>query len=132
LRLRPIRPGDTKRERRFFERLSERTRFQRFMQHLTELTPQMLERFTRLDYARELARVALHRETEEFVAVGRYAPRPDGRTAEFALVVYEALYGHVLADNVEMLQLARRLGFEIVGRDLSDLTLERRLKSSAR
>jgi acetyltransferase len=102
------------------------------MQHLTELTPQMLERFTRLDCARELALVALHRKTEEFVAVGRYAPRPDGRTAEFALVVYEALYGHVLADNVEMLQLARRLGFEIVGRDLSDLTLERRLKSSAR
>jgi acetyltransferase len=129
LRLHPIRPEDTERERRFFERLSERT----------------------------LALVALHRETEEFVAVGRYAPRPDGRTAEFALVIaddwqrrglgrallerlsrgayeagYEALYGHVLADNVETLQLARRLGFEIVGRDLSDLTLERRLKSSAR
>jgi len=43
----------------------------------------MLARFTQLDYDRELALVALH--GGEFVAVGRYAPNPDGETAEFAL-----------------------------------------------
>ena len=39
--------------------LSERSRYQRFMQHLRELPPPMLARFTQLDYDRELALVAL-------------------------------------------------------------------------
>ena len=41
---------------------------------------------------------------------------------------YDSLYGYVLAENLEMLELARRLGFEIVGRDLAELTLARRLR----
>jgi acetyltransferase len=148
-----MRPDDVERESRFFDRLSDRTRYQRFMQHLTELTPEMLARFTRLDYPRELALVALHPQADEFIAVGRYAPRPGDKSAEFGLVVaddwqgkglgrallerlcsaarnagYDALYGYILADNRGMLELARRLGFEVVGRDLAELTVARRLK----
>jgi acetyltransferase len=151
VRVRPIRPEDAELELRFFQKLSERSRYHRFMQHLPELPPRMLARFTQLDYDRELALVAIHKN--EFVAVGRYAPNPDGRTAEFALTVadewqrkglgsallerlcqaardagYEALYGYVLADNHEMLQLAQRLGFEEVGRDTAEVTVVRRLK----
>jgi acetyltransferase len=125
------------------------------MQHLTHLTPQMLARFTQLDYPRELALVALHPEKDEFIAVARYAPRAGGQSAEFALVVaddwqgrglgrallerlcaaardagYDALYGYILADNEDMLKLARRLGFEVVGRDLAELTVARRLSSA--
>jgi len=153
--VRPIRPEDTALEQRFFDRLSERSRFQRFMQHLPELPPQMLERFTHLDYEKELALVALD-PSGEFIAVARYAPRPEvrtaGKTAEFALTVadewqrkglgrallerlcelardagYEALYGYVFVDNHEMLELAEQLGFRIVGRDLNELTLVRPL-----
>src|SRR2546423_8320493 len=83
--VRPMRPDDAERERRFFEGLSERSRFQRFMHTITELPPKMLERFTHPDYDRELALVALH--GDEFVAVGRYAPSLEGDGAEFALVV---------------------------------------------
>ena len=93
MRVRPIRPEDTALEQRFFDRLSERSRFQRFMQHLPELPPQMLERFTHLDYEKELALVALD-PSGEFIAVARYAPRPEvrtaGKTAEFALTVADA------------------------------------------
>ena len=139
VRVRPIRAEDTELE-------------QRFMQHLPELPPAMLERFTRLDYEKELALVALHPSSGEFIAVARYAPRPEGatagKTAEFALAVadewqrkglgrallerlckaardagYEALYGYVLVDNLEMLGLAEKLGFRVVGRDLNELTL---------
>jgi acetyltransferase len=149
---RPIGPQDAKRDERLFHRLSQRTRYQRFMQHLAELPPPMLERFTRLQYPRELGLAALHPESGEFIAVGRYAPRPQGG-AEFALVVadewqrkglgrallerlcaaareagYEALYGHVLADNRDMLELARHLGFEVLERDGAELTMARRLK----
>ena len=99
---------------------------------------------------RELALVALHEG--RFIAVGRYAPNPDGETAEFALVVadawqgkglgrailerlcrlareagYRALFGHILQDNPAMLGLARRLGFTDVGRDGGEVTLVRHL-----
>jgi acetyltransferase len=150
LQLRPIRPEDAELERRFFDSLSERSRYQRFMQHLRSLTPQMLARFTQLDYDRELALVALHRGS--FVAVGRYVPNPDGETAEFALAVgdawqgkglgrallerlcnaaraagYRALYGHILPGNREMLDLARRLGFVEQSREGSEVMVTRRL-----
>jgi acetyltransferase len=144
--VRPMRSDDVERERRFFNRLSERSRFQRFMQHLPELPPKMLARFTQLDYDRELALVALFRD--EFIAVGRYAQNPDGLTAEFALVVadewqrkglgralleklceearkagYQALYGTILDSNTEMLGLVRRLGFVHDSRDGATVTL---------
>jgi acetyltransferase len=150
VRVRPIRPEDAQLELRFFAGLSERSRYHRFMQHLPELPPRMLARFTQLDYDRELALVALHEN--EFVAVGRYAPNPDGRTAEFALTVadawqnkglgrallqrlcdaaraagYEALYGHILAENRGMLDLATRMGFVDVEREGAETTVVRRL-----
>jgi acetyltransferase len=148
--IRPIRPEDAELETRFFERLSERSRYQRFMHQLPRLTPRMLARFTQLDYDRELALVALFER--EFVAVGRYAPNSDGNTAEFALVVadawqgkglgrllleklrvearksgYRALYGNIMQANHGMLDLALRLGFEVHSREGSDVTVVSRL-----
>jgi acetyltransferase len=151
--VRLLRPEDAPLLQRFASRLSERSRYQRFMQHLRELPPHMLARFTHLDPERELALLALEPHSGEIVAVGRYAPSPEGRTAEFALTVadawqhqglgrallerlceaarlhgYEALCGHVLADNRDMLELAARLGFVPVGRDGAHLTVMRRLR----
>ncbi|MBV9189860.1 MAG: bifunctional acetate--CoA ligase family protein/GNAT family N-acetyltransferase, partial [Betaproteobacteria bacterium] len=89
--VRPMRPEDAELEQAFVGGLSERSRYQRFMQNLPNLTPRMLARFTQLDYDRELALVAL--QDGKFIAVGRYAPSPDGETAEFALVVSDAWQG---------------------------------------
>jgi acetyltransferase len=150
VRVRPIRPEDAEREKRFFDRLSERSRYQRFMQYLPQLSARMLARFTQLDYDRELALVALWQD--EFVAVGRYAPNEDGRSAEFALAVaddwqgkglghallerlcdaaraagYEALDGHILEANHDMLQLAAHLGFVERSRDGNEVTVVRTL-----
>ena len=150
LRLRPMRPEDAELERAFVDGLSERSRYQRFMQALPRLSPQMLARFTQLDYDRELALVALHQG--RFVAVGRYAPNADGETAEFALVTadgwqgkgigrallerlcraardagYRALYGHILTANRDMLNLAERLGFREVSRDGGTVSVARQL-----
>jgi acetyltransferase len=150
VRVRPIRPEDAGRELRFFDGLSERSRFQRFLQYVRELSPRMLARFTQLDYDRELALAALWEG--EFVAVGRYAPNADGLTAEFALTVadawqgkglghallerlcaaaraagYRALYGHILDANREMLELAQHLGFAEVSRSGSEVTVVREL-----
>jgi acetyltransferase len=150
IELRPMRPEDAEREQAFFAALSEHSRYQRFMQHLASLTPRMLARFTQLDYDRELALVALH--GGRFIAVGRYAANPDGRTAEFALTVldafqgkglgqallerlcraakaagYRALYGQILHANHAMLELAAHLGFEAQAAEGGDVTVVRQL-----
>ncbi len=150
VRIRPIRPEDAALEKRFFDGLSERSRYQRFMQYLRHLSPRMLARFTQLDYDRELALAAVHQD--QFVAVGRYAPNADGLTAEFALVAadawqgkglgrllldrlckaaraagYRALYGNILDANREMLDLAARLGFAEDSRAAGEVSVVRRL-----
>ena len=150
LPVRPMRPEDVELELAFFRGLSERSRYQRFMQQLSELPPRLLARFTQLDYDRELALVVLHEG--RFISVGRYASNPDGTTAEFALTVadewqgkgigrallerlcasardagYAALFGNILADNHDMLRLAARLGFAESSRDGTEVVVVRRL-----
>src|SRR6185436_19855065 len=81
---RPMRPEDALLEKLFFDGLSGKSRYQRFLNQMAQLPPQLLARFTQLDYDRELALVALAPDRREFIGVGRYAPNSDGETAEFA------------------------------------------------
>jgi acetyltransferase len=138
LRVRPIRPEDAAMERAFVDGLSNQSRYLRFMQHLPGLTPQMLARFTQVDYDRELALVALEgaRDSEKIIGVARYVGNPDRESAEFAIVVADAwhgrglgralmelliarakkrgfvrLVGNVLAINTSMLAFVAKLGF---------------------
>jgi acetyltransferase len=110
------------------------------MQHLPALTPQMLARFTQVDYDRELALIALDGTppAEAIVAVARYVANPDHESAEFAIAVADAWHGRglgrammraliacakkrgfrrlvgvVLASNEPMLALSRKLGFAV-------------------
>jgi len=151
--VRPIRPEDAALELQFFDGLSQRSRYQRFLNQMSQLPPQMLARFTQLDYNRELALVVLAPDGKSFIGVGRYAPNADGETAEFALTVadawqgrgvghallerlcdcaraagYRTLVGHILNANQEMLDLAGRLGFMPSGRDNELVTLARALQ----
>ena len=139
VRMRPIRPEDAEIEQEFVRGLSEESRYMRFMRVLDELTPEMLVRFTQIDYDREMAFIALHTVDgcEREIGVARYNLEPDGETAEFALVVGDKwqskgvgtvlleilveyarqrgvreLIGEVLLRNVNMRQLGARLGFE--------------------
>jgi len=149
---RPIRPEDALLEKQFFDGLSRKSRYQRFLNQMAQLPPQLLARFTQLDYDRELALVALAPDRREFIGVGRYAPNSDGETAEFALTVsdawqgrgvgrallerlcecaraagYRALNGQILHANREMLELSARLGFIQSGRDGELITMARAL-----
>jgi acetyltransferase len=153
LPVRPMRPEDAGLERAFFNGLSERSRYQRFLNQMAQLPPAMLARFTQLDYDRELALVALDPASGAFAGVGRYAPNADGETAEFALTVadawqgrgvgrallerlcdcaraagYRTLFGHILNANQDMLGLALRLGFVHAGRDGDLVTVARALQ----
>jgi acetyltransferase len=138
--IRPIRPEDAEIEDTFVRNLSPESKYFRFMRSLQELTPEMLVRFTQIDYDREMAFIATTeidgKETE--VAVGRYITNPDGTSCEFALVVgdewrrkgigsrimtglmevaktrgLKSMEGEVLSNNTHMLSLMRKLGFSL-------------------
>ncbi|CAA9890740.1 conserved hypothetical protein [Candidatus Methylobacter favarea] len=138
--IRPIRPEDAVLEKDFVHRLSEHSKYFRFMQALQELTPGMVVRFTQIDYDREMAFVAITEDERmpNELGVGRYLMSPDGRSVEFALVVADdcqclgigtrlmkALMqtakakgmsffeGEVLVINKPMLSLVKKLGFSI-------------------
>jgi acetyltransferase len=153
--IRPIRPEDAEMEQRFVHDLSEQSKYFRFMQALRELTPEMLVRFTQIDYDREMAFVAVRthngREQEE-LGVARYSSKPDGESCEFALVVaddwhhkgigtrlmqtlmeaakaqgLEVMEGEILSNNHDMLSLVRHLGFTThTSPDDDDIQIARR------
>jgi acetyltransferase len=144
LRIRPIKPEDAQMEQAFVATLSDNSRYMRFLHHLAELSPIMLARFTQIDYDREMALIALADidGNQAIVGVARYHPNPDRVSAEFAVTVtdnwqgrglghvltqqllecardagYASMVGTVLSLNNPMLQMIRRLGFEIVPLD---------------
>jgi acetyltransferase len=138
--IRPIRPEDAVIERDFVNGLSEQSRYFRFMYSLSKITPELLSRFTQIDYDREMALIAVTREGDREVQVGvaRYASMPDPASCEFAIVVadqwqnkglarrlmralidaarsrrYARMEGQVLTENRRMLDFVKSLGFRV-------------------
>lgn len=123
--VRPIRPEDAELEAAFVKALSPSARYFRFMMNLRELTPELLVRFTQIDYDRELALIAIDSsgDVETQVAVARYGLNPDQRTADFAIVVADAWQGRGLARRLleQLMAAARGRGIEaLVGEMLAD------------
>ena len=140
VRVRSIRPADASMDRAFFAGLSEQSRYMRFMQHLAELTPRLVQQFTNIDDTREMALVALDDASgdEAIVGIARYVAETEqeGGSAEFAIVIADSwqrnglgralmellidgargrglrkLTGNVLAVNASMRALAEAVGF---------------------
>jgi acetyltransferase len=138
--LRPIRATDALIEQQFVRRLSDEARYFRFMDMLRELSPQMLKQLTDIDYYNQMAliAVAVEKEREFEIAVGRYVVYPNGHDCEFAIVVADewqnkgiatelmqlliksagerglkTMIGEVLASNNKMLSFLRSLGFRL-------------------
>jgi RimJ/RimL family protein N-acetyltransferase len=137
--LRPIQPADAEPLRAAFSLLTPDEVRMRFLHPLTELTPEMAERLTRLDSQREFALVLAepYPPGEALVpAVARVSVDANGQDAEFAVIVshfvgrrglgrlllqklfdwarwrgIRRLYGDVLTDNTAMLALCQSLGF---------------------
>jgi acetyltransferase len=140
IEIRPIRPEDSEIEQEFIRGLSDEAKYFRFMRSLNELSPEMLIRFTQIDYDGEMALIAVTNELGKEVELGvaRYVTNPDKRSCEFALVVsdrwqgqgigHRLMYhlmeiarnrgliimeGEVLSNNTKMLNLMRGLDFHI-------------------
>ena len=154
LTVRPICSDDYQLELQFIRGLSARSAYLRLLSP-RKLTRQEIQRFVRIDYARELALIALAVVDDNVrqVGVARYAPESDGTSCDFGIVVADEwqgrglgeallaslvraaakagvreLTGLTLADNVAMRGLARRLGFRIK-RDPHDATVVQLCKS---
>lgn len=142
--IRPIQPDDREIELAFVRELSANAKYLRFFTTIKDLTPQLLDRFTRVDFPDEMAFIATiesaARETE--IGVARYAPGGSPDVAEFAVVVADDWQGHgvgrelmrhllmvaedagfsriegaVLKANTNMLHFCRELGFAITSCD---------------
>lgn len=141
---RPIRPDDAEIEQAFVRGLSPESRYTRFMGEVSELSPEMLDRFTHNHYPHDYALIVTVPENgrEKEIAVARYIMLDDVNCGparcEYAIAVADEwqhhgighrlmqslikmakagglryMEGYVLADNANMLDLMRSLGFEI-------------------
>ncbi|WCM91168.1 bifunctional acetate--CoA ligase family protein/GNAT family N-acetyltransferase [Acidovorax sp. NCPPB 2350] len=148
--VRPVRPDDAQMLQRLVKELSPESRYFRYISQIAELPAPMLARFTLIDYDREMALVAVHRErsagedgeihgTERIVGVSRYVTNPDQTSCEFALVVADDFNGRGLGSRLmlSIMEAARDQGLtEIQGLVLANnpsmLKLMRRLGFTVR
>lgn len=131
--LRPIRPDDESALTALYERLSPQTAYQRFFTVMRRLPPNWAHILANVDYDRRMAFVALG-PGDELIGVARYAYDERAREAEIAVLIEDqwqgrglgtlllgeligyaqrkgivALRAYVLAENVRMLNLLRRV-----------------------
>jgi acetyltransferase len=145
--IRPIRPEDEPQMVKFHQTLSERTVYLRYL-HMLKLSQRVAhERLVRIcfiDYDREMALVAQHKDPvtgeSQIVGVGRMRKLHGTEDAEFAVLVADEyqgrglgieltrrlvqvgrdeklsrIVGDVLADNANMIRVCQKLGFRMRG-----------------
>jgi len=101
--LRPIKPTDDELMVELFISLSKETIHLRFFSTLKYMPKEQLEKFTHIDYEKQMAIVALVKEDgrERLVAVGRYNLLEDEpEDAEFAIVVQDDYQGRGIGTEV--------------------------------
>ena len=139
--IRPIRPEDEMLYGAFFDKVTPEDRRLRLFNPVKHLTHGFLARMTQIDYAREIAFVAISQSSGELLGVVRYAADPDLRHGEFAILVrsdikgkglgwrlmqrlldygraehLEAVTGEVLEENTAMLRMCKEMGFSTITR----------------
>jgi acetyltransferase len=148
VRVRPIRPFDEHLYDDFFAKVAIEDRRLRFFGAGPDLSHGFLARLTQIDYAREMAFVAIEVSSGALLGVVRMVADPDYQRAEYAILVrsdlkgrglgwrlmhrlieyakqegLRELSGSVLSGNATMLDMCRQLGFAI-RRDEDDTSLQ--------
>jgi acetyltransferase len=152
--LRPIRPEDEPMELELIRGLSSETSRFRFFQIIKDLPHDALVRFCNIDYDREMAFIAETRDGDRRIEIGvsRLILESNKKRGEFAVVVadkyqgkglgiklvdmlievardknVEAIYGIVMTENTNMINLCEKLGFT-TKREQDGVTVELKLK----
>jgi acetyltransferase len=151
--VRPLKPEDAALYPDFIHDVSAEDLRLRFFAPVREISPEMIERLTHLDYSRAMAFIALDETDGRMLGVVRVHYDPGSKlSGEFAVTVrsslkgcglgwllmhrmidyaraegLKAVHGQVLDENVTMLDMCRELGFHIaddpVERDVKLVTL---------
>lgn len=136
--LRPIKPEDEAIYRDYMAHVTDEDRRLRFLAPVKALTFGLLARLTQIDYAREMAFVAIDQQSGAMLGAARYSADPDLARAEYAVLVRSdikgrglgwtlmshliaharargigVMHGDVLTENTTMLRMCADLGFEI-------------------
>ena len=136
--LRPIRPEDERLYAAFFAKVEPADVRLRFFTPRVGLSHRFLARLTQIDYAREMAFVAISKDSGELLGVARFVADPDFVTGEYGILVRSDLknhglgwalmthiidyarasnlvqiHGHVLPHNTAMIAMCQQLGFAI-------------------
>jgi acetyltransferase len=143
--LRPVQPDDADMLQSFVRKLSDQSRYYRFVSSLRELSVPMLARYTLIDYDREMALVAIYKEraptgngefteTERMIGVSRYIANPDLTSCEFSLVVDDEFNGQGIGSRLmlSIMEVARHKGLSeidglVLTRNAGMLKLMKRL-----
>jgi acetyltransferase len=151
--LRPIRPEDADAHAAMFARFTVEDLRYRFFSAVRSMPPEQINRLTDIDYAREMAIIAVRESTGETAGTARLVRNDtDGTQAEFAVAVEPAakglglatallgavldwgraqgvvdVSGQILADNAPMLAFVKRLGFTVTHIPGEAETVEARL-----
>lgn len=138
INIRPVRPEDEHLYKDFFAHLTQDDIRMRLFSPRQSVSHAFMARLTQIDYAREMAFVAISPNDGQLLGVSRMIADPDYQNAEYAVIVrsdckgrglgwalmqkliayakdegLEEMYGHVLAGNVTMLKMCRELGFTV-------------------
>jgi acetyltransferase len=136
--IRPIHPSDDGLYGDFLRSIAPSDLRLRFFSPKTEFSDKVIARFTQIDYAREIAFIAIDPETGAMLGGSRLIADPDYVSGEYAVMVRSELKGHgigwalmqqlisyakaeglqhlhgtVLRENTQMLSMCRQLGFEV-------------------
>lgn len=140
--LRPILPEDEPKHKEFMEQVSVEDLYKRFFSDVGELNHEALANLTQIDYAREMAFVAVtsrpDSDQDEIIGVVRLMADPERIEAEFAILVrsdlkglglgmilmnkaiayarateIKKLVGMTMPSNTSMIEMAKKLGFRI-------------------
>ncbi len=140
IHIRPIRPEDEPLYAEFVVGVTTEDRRLRFFGAGLSFTHDMLARLTQIDYAREMAFVAIEQATGKLLGASRFVADPDYTRGEYAILVrsdlkgrglgwrlmqhlidyaraegLQELHGAVLAENSTMLRMCTALGFTVTG-----------------
>lgn len=136
--VRPIRPDDEHLYDGLMKRMDSNDIRLRLFAPKKQLSHKFLARLTQIDYAREIAFVAVSLDPKELLGVVRYTADPDHRGAEYAVLVrsdlkglglgwllmchlidyarsegLKQLHGTVLRENTTMQRMCTDLGFSV-------------------
>jgi len=98
--LRPVRPTDASMIQELVRNMSAESRYFRFMHAVNDLSPKMVVQFTKLDYDRQMAFVAVPDGADRIVGVSRHTIDSTRREADFAIAIDDEYQGQGLATQL--------------------------------